>query len=54
MIQSLIPSDIKVNVTSDDVRLRLNLTTNKTKKFTHRYRFFHRTKLDTVAISHFD
>ena len=34
MLKSLLPKEIKANITFDDVRLKSNLTTNKTKKFT--------------------
>ena len=34
MLKSLLPFDVKVDITVDDIRLRLNLTTNETIKFT--------------------
>ena len=34
MLKSLLPNKVKVKITFDDIRLRSNLTTNKTKKFT--------------------
>ena len=34
MLKSLLPVHKKVNFTFDDIRLRSNLTTNETKKFT--------------------
>ena len=34
MLKSLLPDDVKVDITTDDISLRANLTTNKTKKFT--------------------
>ena len=34
MLKSLLPDDVKVNFTIDDIRLRSNLTTNKTIRFT--------------------
>ena len=36
MLSSLLPHEVKVNITKDDIRLRSNLTTNKTKKFTEK------------------
>ena len=36
MLKSLLPDDIKVNITVDDNRLRSNLITNKTMRFTKR------------------
>ena len=43
MLKSLIPNEIKVNVSIDDTRLRSNLTSNKVKKFTKTSFFY--TKL---------
>ena len=34
MLKSLLPDDVKVNITINDIRLRSNLTTNKTIRFT--------------------
>ena len=34
MIKSLLPNEVKIKFTNDDVRLRSNLTTNKTIRFT--------------------
>ena len=36
MLKSLLPKEVKVNFTIDDIRLESNLTTNKTIKFTKR------------------
>ena len=36
MRKSLLPDEPKVNITIDDIRLRSNLTTNKTKRFTRK------------------
>ena len=36
MLKSLLPDDVKVDSTSDDMRLKASLTTNKTIKFTKR------------------
>ena len=38
--KSLFPKEVKVNITVDDVRLKLNLTTNNTIKFTKRSFFY--------------
>ena len=34
MVKSLLPEDVKVNITIDDIRLKSNLTTNKSIRFT--------------------
>ena len=34
MLKSLLPIEVKVNITIDDIRLKSNLTTNKTIRFT--------------------
>ena len=34
MLKSLLPDEVKVNITVDDSRLRSNITTNKTIRFT--------------------
>ena len=43
MLKSILPDDIKVNITIDDIRLISNLTTNKTTKFVVKSFFY--TKL---------
>ena len=40
MLKSLLPKELKVNITIDDVRLKSNLTTNKTIKFTKNCFFY--------------
>ena len=40
MLKNLLPNEVKVNITIDDVRLRSNLTTNKTIKFTKKSFFY--------------
>ena len=40
MFKSLLPDEIKVNVTIDDIRLRSNLTTNKTIRFNEKTFFY--------------
>ena len=40
MLESLLPDDVKVNITIDDIGLRSNLTTNKNIRFTKRYFFY--------------
>ena len=40
MLKSLLPNKPKVNFTIDDIRLRPNLTTNKTIKFTEKSFFY--------------
>ena len=39
MINSLLPNEVKVNNTIDDVRLGSNSTTNKTKWFTEKFSY---------------
>ena len=39
MLKSLLRKEVKVNLTIDDVRLKSNLTTNKTIKFTKKIIF---------------
>ena len=39
MIKSLLPDEVKVKLTIDDIRLRSNLTTNKTIRIT-KFSFF--------------
>ena len=39
MLKSLLPDEVKVKITIDDIRLRSNLTTKKLIRFT-KYRFF--------------
>ena len=36
MLKSLLPNEVKVNITIDDNKIRSNLTTNKTIKFTRK------------------
>ena len=43
MVMSLLLDDVKVNITIDDIRLKSNLTTNKTIRFTKNSFFY--TKL---------
>ena len=40
MLNSLLPDDVKVHVTIDDIRLRSNLPTNKTIRFTKKPFFY--------------
>ena len=40
MIKSLLPNKVKVKITIDDIRLRSNLTTNKTLKFNEKSFFY--------------
>ena len=42
MLKSLLPNDVKVNITIDDIRFRSNLTNNKTIRFT-KISFFYTT-----------
>ena len=40
MLKFLLPDDVKVNITIDDIRLKSSLTTNKTIRFTKRSFFY--------------
>ena len=40
MLKSLLPDDVKVNITIDDIGLRSNLTTIKTSRFTKNCFFY--------------
>ena len=40
ILKSSLPDEVKVNVTIDDIRLKSNLTTNKTIRFTKRSFFY--------------
>ena len=40
MLKSLLPNEVKANITIDDIGLRSNLTTNKTIKFTKKPFFY--------------
>ena len=40
MVRSLLPNELKVNITIDDVRQKSNLTTNKTIRFTRKSFFY--------------
>ena len=40
MLKSLLPKEVKVNNTIDDIRLKSNLTTNKTIRFTKKSFFY--------------
>ena len=39
MLKSLVPDDVKVNTTNDDIRLRSNSTANETTRFTNKNLF---------------
>ena len=41
MLKSLLPKEVKVNITIDDIRLKSNSTTNETIKFTKKIFFFY-------------
>ena len=40
MLKSLLPKEVKVNITIDDIRLKSNLTRNKTSRFTKKSFFY--------------
>ena len=40
LLNSLNPDELKVNIKIDDIRLRSNLTTNKTNRFTKKVFFY--------------
>ena len=37
MLMSILPDEVKINTSIDDIRLRSNLTTNKTIRFTKKF-----------------
>ena len=41
MLKSLLPKEVKVNITVDEIRLKSNLTTNKTIRFTKKKSLFY-------------
>ena len=40
MLKSLLPNEVKVNITINDIRLRSNLTIKKTIRFTKKLFFY--------------
>ena len=40
MLKSLLPKEVKIIITIDDIRLKSNIATNKTIKFTKKYFFY--------------
>ena len=40
MLMSFFPKKVKINITIDDVRLKSNLSTNKTIRFTKKIFFY--------------
>ena len=40
MLKSLLPNDVKINITIDDIKVKSNLTTCKTFRFTKKLFFF--------------
>ena len=49
MLKSLLPKDVKVNITIDHVRLKSNLTTNKTITFTGKIFFLCKFSLYSIT-----
>ena len=57
MLKSLIPDEVKVNITIDDIRLRSNLTSNETIRFTKKplfYRFLGFIQSHSRVLSDFE
>ena len=50
MLKSLLPNEVKVNITIDDFRLKSNLTTNKTIRFTKKFFFLYNTRFYTITL----
>ena len=48
MLKSLFPKELKVKITVDDVRLRSNLTTNKTNNITKKFLFLHNSRFYSI------
>ena len=40
MLNSLLPTEVKTNIAIDDIRLKSNITTDKTIKFTKKHLFY--------------
>ena len=40
MLRTLLPNELKLNIKTDDIRLRSNLTTNKRMRFTKKPFFY--------------
>ena len=39
-VKSLLPDEVKLKITTDDIRLESNLATNNTKRFTQKFFFY--------------
>ena len=53
MLKSLLPGKVKVNNTIDDIRLKSNLATNKTIKFTEKLFFLHNIRFYSITLRSF-
>ena len=51
MLKSLLPDEVKLNYAIDDIRLKSNLTTNKTIKFTKKIFFLYYSRFYTISFS---
>ena len=49
MLKTLLPKDVKVKITIDDIRLKSNLTTNKTIRFTKKIFFLCNFKFYSIS-----
>ena len=47
-LKSLLPDDVKVNITNEDARLKSNLTTNKTIRFTKKTSFLYKIRFYSI------
>ena len=53
LLKSLLSSVVKVNITNDDFRLKSNLTTNKTIRFTEKSFFFYHIRSYSTSLRSF-
>ena len=52
-LEYILPDNVKVNITTDDNRLKPNLNNNQTLMFTKRSFFLHNTGFDTISVRSF-
>ena len=53
MLKILLPYEVKVFITIDDIRLRSKLNTNKTVKFTKKTFFQYKNRLCSITLRYF-
>ena len=50
MLKNLLPNEVKVNNTIDDIRLKSNLTTTKTSRFTKKSIFLYHIRFYSITL----